>query len=216
MEAKVEKGKYVHVVAVVDLDNETGELRYVNPAMTAVTSNDPGHPDVEMTVEGATGAERKSWHPVVRFASPEPGEAKVGLIQEDVPYEPWMKVIRLYVKGKEVAKYEAGAPDAAAAVTAAAAAGASLTLAPAPANRPNKRSLRMDREVQPRAGITYTVQVRPEGAGAWHTIAVGRDKPDAEIDRNQFPGASRVDVRVLQTTGFDEHVLSERSVDLSK
>jgi hypothetical protein len=68
--------------------------------------------------------------------------------------------------------------------------------------------------MQVREGVTYTVQVRPEGSEAWRTITVGRDTPETEIDRNQFPGSRHVDVRVLRTTGFDENVVAEQKFDL--
>jgi hypothetical protein len=172
-----------------------------------------------MSVEDATGAQKKTWHPVVRFASVEPGTTpKIGLIQEDIPYEPWMSVIRLFVHGKEVAKYEAGppAPGAGGGVVAAGAVpgGASLALEAAGPDRPNRRNLRLARGMQVREGVTYTVQVRPEGSEAWRTITVGRDTPETEIDRNQFPGSRHVDVRVLRTTGFDENVVAEQKFDL--
>jgi hypothetical protein len=135
-----------------------------------------------------------------------------------------MKVVRLWINGQEVSKYEAGAPPAAGAPAAAVGAGgmapggadASLALEAAGADRPHRRQLRMGAGSQPRRGVTYTVQVKPEGSDAWHTISVGRDTPETEIDRNQFPGSRKVDVRVLQTTGFDERVMAEKKFDLEE
>ena len=217
MEAKPVQRKFVHVVAMVDLAAGTGQIRYVNPATTGVVSDDPGHPDIEMSVESEAGNKQKTWHPVVRFASCEAGEfPSIGLIQEDVAYEPWMKTLRLRVKGVEVSKYEAGVPGAAAGLAArtASAGGAALRLEAASAERPNRRLLGMLEE--PREGVTYTVQVRPEGSQAWQTIAVGRTTSQTEIDRNQFPGSRRLDVRVIQTTGFDESVIAEQKFDIEK
>jgi hypothetical protein len=64
-------------------------------------------------------------------------------------------------------------------------------------------------------GATFTIQARPEGTTRWFTLAVGKKDPKAEVDLNQFPGASSVDVRVLRSDGFSEsEVFSEsRKVD---
>jgi hypothetical protein len=222
MQSKLERGQFVHVVATVDLAKHTGEIRYVNPATTGISTTAPGSEEVELSVEDATGAKKKTWHPVVRFPSSEDGnKPTIGLIQEDIPREPWMKVLRLSINGQEVSKYEAGAspPAAAAGATLGAAPGAaapSLALEAAGSDRPHRRQLRINAGPQPRQGVTYTVQVKPDGADAWQTISVGRDTPATEIDRNQFPGSREVDVRVLQTTGFDERVLAEQKLDLEK
>ena len=225
MESKLERGEFVHVVATVDLAKNAGEICYVNPATTRTATETPGDTRVELSVEDATGTQKKTWNPVVRFPSTEGGkEPTVGLIQEEIVREPWMKVLRLLVNGHEVSKYEAGAPSAAiaggasleAAGIAPGAAGASIALEVAGAERPHRRQLRMGASPQPRAGVTYTVQVKPEGTDAWQTISVGRDTPETEIDRNQFPGSRKVDVRVLQTTGFDERVMAEEKFDLEE
>jgi hypothetical protein len=221
MDPRLERGQFVHIVATVDLGQDSGAIRYVNPATTGMTASDQGHPDVEMSVEDTNGQRKKTWHPVVRFASPGPdGKKAVGLIQEDIPYEPWMKVVLLLVRGKEVGRYQAGIPDAAPSPTldrpaAAVPPGPGLTLGTAGPAAPPRRRLLVHRDAPKRAGLTYTVQVRPEGAGAWNTIAVGRETPDVEIDRNQFPGARHVDVRIVQTTGFEQRILAEEKVDLA-
>ncbi len=54
----------------------------------------------------------------------------------------------------------------------------------------------------------------PEGSQAWQTHAVGRNTSQTEIDRNQFPGSPSLDVRVIQTTGFDENVIAEQKFDI--
>ena len=66
--------------------------------------------------------------------------------------------------------------------------------------------------LQPVAGVTYSVQVRPDNKSTWDTIAVSRPTPEVDVDRNQFAGANRAEVRVLRTTGFDE-VIAEDTVD---
>jgi hypothetical protein len=46
------------------------------------------------------------------------------------------------------------------------------------------------------------------------TIAVSRPTPDVDVDRNQFAGAKRATIRVLRTTGFNEDVIAEDTIDL--
>jgi hypothetical protein len=218
MGAKIENRKFVNVVATVDLAKDVGHIRYVNPATSGVTSDDPGNPEVELSVEDAGGGQKKRWHPIVRFASSEPGQKpQVGLIQEDIPYEPWMNVLRLYVHGTEVANYQAGAlPSHTAGMVAGGPGAQSLVVEPADPDRPHRRKMRLAQPATPHEGVTYTVQVKPEGSQAWHTLAVGRDKPDIEIDRNQFPGAHNADVRVIRTSGFDEQVVAQQKVDFKE
>lgn len=45
---------------------------------------------------------------------------------------------------------------------------------------------------------------------------MSRLTPEVDIDRNQFAGAKRAEVRVLRTTGFDEEIIAEDTVDLKQ
>jgi hypothetical protein len=56
--------------------------------------------------------------------------------------------------------------------------------------------------------------VRADGATAWQAIAVGVPSPNVEVDANQFPGASRLSVRVVRSDGFQQSVIAERDVFL--
>jgi hypothetical protein len=228
MESKLRRGDFVHVVATVDFAKEAGQIRYVNPAKTGTAIEAPGDSRVEITVEDATGGHKKTIHPVVRFSSPEAGkEPTRGLIQEDIEREPWMNIVRLLINGHEVSKFEGGEPSPRPGMLSGMAraiglggmvrgmAVPQLSLETAP-DRPHRRQLRIQSLEGPRKGVSYTVQVQPEGSKAWETLAIGRETPEIEIDRNQFPGSRLVNVRVLETTGFDEHVMAEQKFDLEK
>jgi hypothetical protein len=80
----------------------------------------------------------------------------------------------------------------------------------------NRRRLTIDDlgALRPQASFSYTVEVKPDNSTMWNTIAVGRETPHVDIDRNQFPGAQRATIRVLRTTGVNEEVLAEATVDL--
>jgi len=235
MDSKLRRGDFVHVVATIDLGKDTGQIRYVNPAKTATSVEAPGDSRVEISLEDATGKTKKTIHPVVRFASPESGSDQPtrGLIQEDIEREPWMNVVRLLINGHEVSKFQGGEPSPRPGLLRGMASGMAkaiglggampaamvvpqLELATPSPDRPQRRQLRMTSLEPPRTGVKYSVQVQPEGSKTWETIAIGRDTPEIEIDRNQFPGARLVNVRVVETTGFDEHVMAEGKFDLEK
>jgi len=122
---------------------------------------------------------------------------------------PGMKSVLLMVNDKVVSRYDAGTPPPVSQA-------AGLTLADAAPDAPHRRqlTLRQTAGLQPTAGVTYAVQVKPDTGGHWNTIAVGRPTPNVEIDRNQFAGAKKAEVRVLRTNGFDEEVIVHETVDL--
>jgi len=210
MASAVNKGDFVHVVATFDMKTKEGKIRYVNPANTTIESDAPTEPDIELLVSGAGGEPLQRTNVVLRRSSCDPGQSNdVGLIQADLVKQPGMKSVSLLYKGQEVSRFDAGEAIVAPA-------GRSLGLAMPGAAGTTHRSLTIDGlgDVAPVAGVTYSVQVKPDTGGPWNTIAVGRDTPNVAIDRNQFAGARQADVRVLRTTGFDEDVFAEGKVDL--
>lgn len=211
MAAKILHGEFVHVVGAVDLKNGRGQILYVNPASTSVAAAEvAGHPAVELVVTGADGEELGRIHPVLRTPPPRPDAGDEALIQQDIPFVPGMRSVRLLVNGEEQDRFEAGAP----APEAVSVAGIlPLDGLAGPGRRRHLDLTGLMPAHQP--GVSYTVQVRPEGAAHWSTIAVGRPEPSLEVDRNQFPGTGRARVRVLRTTGFEEEVVADQEVDLA-
>jgi hypothetical protein len=210
MTVALKPGAYANVVGWIDLGTGKGEILYVNPATRAIETSAPGHPDVELVVEDEANAEVMRLHPVVRLSSCDgPTQATTGLIQQDVPVKAGMKRVRLLYKGGEVHSFTAGSRTVPA--------GAVLMgLAPVGPAHPHRRDLRATQDVAPEPGVTYTIQAKPEGAGAWQTIAVGRQTPAAALDKNQFPGARRVEVRVLRSTGFADSVVTQQTIDVDE
>jgi hypothetical protein len=209
MTVRQQAGDFVHVVATVDTQAPEGRILYVNPATSATTSDAEVDPEVELVVTNAEGAELARSAVVVRRSSCEPGRSnRTGLVQADLPRQAGMKSIDLMVRGQSVAHYEAGAP-------APPPANVALNLAAGPSPHRQLLSLSDLPAVAPTAGVTYSVQVKPDNSEFWNTIAVGKATPNVELDRNQFSGARRAAVRVLRTTGFDEDVMVDTVVDLS-
>lgn len=121
-----------------------------------------------------------------------------------------MRSIVLLVDGKEVSRFDAGMSTAPMQDTLM---GLEMSAGPSP-NR-QMLTLTQAQGLQPTPGVTYSVQVKPDTGKHWSTIAVGRPTPKVEIDRNQFAGAKKAEVRVLRTNGFDESVIAHDVVNLS-
>ena len=212
MTSEIKTGQYVHIVATINVDTGEGHIRYVNPATTILASDAATDPAVEIKAADAGGNELFRSHVVVRRSSPEPDRSDaVGLVQADIPAVAGMRSVALLFNGEEVDRYEGGAmPEQVPA------GGMKLGLQRSASGDAHKQQLTIGQlgAVPPAPGITYTVQVKPEGEGPWNTIAVGRPTPNVEIDRNQFPGTKKAAVRVLRTTGFQEDVIADETIDL--
>ncbi|AMA60174.1 hypothetical protein [Bradyrhizobium sp. CCGE-LA001] len=210
MKTEIKTGSFVHVVATINKTAGDGKIMYVNPSVSTVASDAATDKDVELVAYDTNGKEVYRNPVVVRRSSAEPDRPnEVGLIQADLPRIAGMKSVSLELKGKEISRYEAGPAPAKPAAT------FGLELAGAAAT--SRRPLKIDQlaGLEPVAGVTYSVQVRPDNKSAWDTIAVSRPTPEVEVDRNQFAGAKRAEVRVLRTTGFEEEVIAEETVNFN-
>lgn len=215
MNMKIVHQKLIHVVGTVNLDEKSGKIRYVNPAEVGIESGAvPGGrrnaevPEkVVLQFEDEAGTILASVDALVRLGTRSATAGRMGLIQEDVPYMPNVKRIRLLQDSKELDVFEGGGAPAAVA------AGANIALAGSVLGQPDRVALGAA-PAAAEVGITYTVQARPADGDVWHTLAVGRATPKIDVDFNQFPEAKRLQVRVLRTNGFDESVVDEQAIDL--
>ena len=66
-----------------------------------------------------------------------------------------------------------------------------------------------------REGVTYLIQARPDNSQTWNTLSIGGVTPEFEIDKNQFPGATSLTVRVVQNAGFSRRIVEEREIPLA-
>jgi hypothetical protein len=208
---KFESGSFIHVVGSIDLDSGKGEIHYVNrsknrPALKEAKRN----ADVLLVGRDAEQRDLFKVPPVLRMAQCDPGEkGRPALIQEDLDYHPKLKTIALVYKGNEVHRFTGGGARSGGAL----AAGMTFSLSTPDASKPHRRTVEaagMDQG----EGVSYTVQVKPEGESVWHTIAVGSRSPQVEVDANQFAGVRKATLRVIRSTGFDEEIVAEKPVDL--
>ena len=204
MEPRFTRGRFVHVVALVNLDAGTGEILYINPATAALEGPGSNEYGVELQFNAAAGQLLFSHKPQVLVDScRDDNEPRTGLINLDFPFSPDMKEVVLLINGREQSRYVAGAIDLPV--------DARIELGePKPAS-PHRRTLKGPPEAK-RSGVTYTVQARSAGEDAWQTLAVGRSVPDIEVDVNQFPSAEKVQVRVLMTNGFEQRLVGEHEI----
>lgn len=205
-------GRFVHVVARVDLDKRTGKILYVNPATTGVKMVAGGDPEVRLRFAGADGTEIASVNPVLHLASCEArASCRSALIQEDVEFVPGMTTIELQVDGNTIDSYTAGKPAAktpskTGKLTAKQLQGASPFAGPKmQLEMAGTNSLEVD-------GMSYTMQAKPTQTAPWTTLAVGSRTPTMTVDANQFPGSKSVIVRILKTNGFSEEVIAEEMI----
>ncbi|MFJ2689441.1 hypothetical protein [Pseudomonas sp. NPDC087336] len=134
-------------------------------------------------------------------------QTTTGMINEFVPFVEGMKAVVLMHDGKEVSRFQDG-------TAAKLGAGMGLAFREAVDGAAHRLSVSAVAETLPEQGVTFTVQVKPEGTQAWQTITVGRERPDIQLDRNQFPSARKARVRILRSTGFDDEIFAEEEVKL--
>jgi len=202
VEASIVRDRFVNVVARVDTESGEGKLLYVNPSRTSVISEGQGASGFELVVEDADGEEILRLPAQVRVSSCSGEGDTGGLIQQDIPFVEGARRIRLLHGGEERDRYETAQPEPA----------ADLALLATAGPQPHKSLVDVE-QIEPQEGVTYTVEARPAGAAAWQAIAVGQARPAFELDRNQFPGAAAIDVRVVRSTGFEEQVIAQERFD---
>lgn len=211
-----DKTPFIHVVAVVHAEDGTGEILYVNPSN--VRSHSEGqdaaglaYADIKLLLCAGDGSILAENVPIVRYSACDDPDHKVsrGLIQVDLPVPDGLASLRL-TKGDAVLDVFDTAPPVSSHDVA-----AGLVLgAPNPSDGGRRDFAAAGTEV--RAGTSYVVQAKPDTGGAWQTLSVGRPTPEFVIDKNQFPGASNVAIRVIQNAGFQREIIDERTVSLDE
>ena len=209
----------VHVTALVNLTDQSGQFAYVTPIPgTFPESSTPPDDRVALRVrlqDGTTRIEPAIFKPdTCRL----PDDDVTGLVDTVVTVDPDAAGLDLLLDGYVVATWEPG---------------------PAPSQAENVRVTRVrdtDRgngEERPSTdsavlswddpsapdervgapGAQYAVQASTDRGQTWITLAVGATDTSLPVDADQFPGAQRVRFRVLTTNGFSQTVAE--TMDLS-
>jgi hypothetical protein len=186
------KGTFAHVAGTFDLANKTGTIDFVTPVSLATASNDFENEQIHLIGESRQESQLfdKPVNPQRNSCAP---HASRGTYEEYIPVSPELARIRLTIDGVTAAQFLRGHG---------AAPGNLAFGSPNPA-APHRMSITATAPVKPAAAVTYTVLARADGA-PWRTVALGLPLPTADVDVNQFPGAKHLEIRVLQSDGFEE------------
>lgn len=185
-------GRWVQVLGTFDFWVGQGAITSVQPAKIALKETQGGHDRVHLKGYSGDGRELFDETANPMYNSCEPRE-DTGTFEEFLPLTDDLLEIRLLIDGKEVAKFTRGRS----ADTAGIKFGAASTLKP--------HRIPIASETVEVENVTYTIQARPNGDPQWQTTGIGLPTIEAgELDVNQFPGAERIEVRILQSDGFTE------------
>jgi hypothetical protein len=214
--------RFVNIIASIDLRGGGGQILYVNPSAghevplgeeaMGASPRSPQEARYEIVAQDKGGTELARQPAQLQVSSCAPGEQPPSaMVAQDIPLLQGMSRLLLQRDGQTIAEYEAG--QSLKAQGAAAPGTRALGVGPPVPGAPHRRPLELDDGIEPESGVSYTVQVRPDGSGPWQTIALGQAQPKANIDARQFPGARKAQVRVLRTTGFEDEVIAEKEVE---
>jgi hypothetical protein len=192
MPTRIIRGSFAHVAGTFNLSDRSGTIDYVTPVKTATESADLENEGIHLI-----GEDQRQRQLFDRIVNPQRNScaphAEKGTFEEFVPVSPELHKIRLTIHGGTAAEFVRGQKTAL----------APMSLGAPDPNAPHKMPLVVPPGTGARPGITYSVQAKADNA-PWQTLAVGLAMPTAHVDVNQFPGAKKVEIRVLQSDGFSE------------
>lgn len=192
MPTGVTKGAFAHVTGTFDLETKNGTIDYVTPVNLASASNDFEDGHMHLIGESAQGDKLfdKSVNPQRNSCAPRDTK---GTFEEYIPVSPNLAHLRLTIDGATAATFSRGQRTFP----------GTLSLGPPDPSAPHRMAIRHGPAAQPATNVTYTVQAKADGL-PWRTVALGLPLASTDIDVNQFPGAKRLEIRVLQSDGFEE------------
>lgn len=191
MARRMDYGSWAQIIGSYDLGTQRGAIHSMLPTQVAFASIEGGEQRVRLKGlgEGADVLFDLAVNPL-RPSCGIPGSDL--MFEEFVPVTPSLREVKLYIDGAEVSNYTPGSPEPKGHVAFA---------APAP-GREHRIPLAGDAPTE--ANVSYLLQVRPMGDARWHTMAAGLQRPNtADVDVNQFAGASAIEVRVLRNNGLE-------------
>lgn len=199
MARRMEYGDWAQVIGTFDLEARRGQILSMLPTKVAFASLEGGEERVRL--KGFGPSDQVLFDLAVNPMTTSCGvQGSERMFEEYVPVTAALEYLRLFVDGTEASGYAPGSTPPAPEISFAAPAVEKLHRIPLTA------------DAAPEPNVSYILQVRPEGDSRWHTMAVGLPRPDAaDIDVNQFPGASALEVRILQNNGKEtSEVFHER------
>jgi hypothetical protein len=197
-------GRFLNVLATVNLTKQTGEIQFVQPLDAAHLS--PVNPDssTRLRVRNQAGSQLRDEPVELRLGScPMPGEDRSGLVDAILPHDPEAWFIDLLLNGMVLDTYAASAAQPSVS-----------NLRRMAAAQPASLALAWDAQHAPASTVTYSVQVSTDDGKTWQTVAVHQPAPTTEVDLRQFRPMKRLLVRVIATDGFRSHVTAPHEITL--
>lgn len=192
MAKKPKSPAWAQVVGTFDLAGPSGAITSIQPAAGVDKPIDGGIDRIHL--KGMDKQDQVLFdvavNPLINSCSP---DLDRGTFEEYIPLDRGLVRVGLYIDGNEVGGFAPGRPPKAPAI----ALGAPTAEAP--------HRLPMTSSAPPAENVSYTIQARPTDDTIWQTVAIGLPTIDlGEVDINQFPDAADLEIRVLQSDGFNE------------
>jgi hypothetical protein len=203
----------VHVVAAVNLTQRTARIASALPLPAdgheaAGVPDDGGPTFVVLVLDAAGGVLHSQPAPFLPSACSIEGEDQTGLVDTVVPNVAGAAAVELLLDGEMLDRFAVGDGAVAAQLVAPAEAGLVAGAVSGPTI-----TLNWDAPDAP-AGQRYIVQVSADGGASWNTLAAGTPATSLEVDRDDFPGATGLEVRITATSGFGQPSVVTEHVDL--
>jgi hypothetical protein len=195
----------ISVVATVNLTKVQGKIQFVHPLERGeLTPVEPGS-RVSVRFRRADGQTLHEFPVGTKIDSCiDPGQDYTGLLDAKLGVEPDARVIELVIDGVVVDTFRAGATS--------------------PSARSLKRigaesgnvAVAWEGAADTGENITYTVQASTDDGRTWNTLAIGLRQPAYTMDRSNFEGATRVQIRVIATNGFTQSIVTDAPYQLGQ
>jgi hypothetical protein len=192
MAKKPKSDAWVHVVGTFDFAGPAGAITSVQPASDVSQVLAGGIDRIHLKGVDKNNGELfdVAVNPLINSCSPDPER---GTFEEYVQLVPNLYRVDLVIDGQAVGSFAPGRAPKVDGIQLGAPVPGSSHRIPLTSKTPNAEN------------VSYTIQVRPTDTTIWQTVGIGLPNIDlGEVDINQFPGATGLDIRVLQTDGFTE------------
>jgi hypothetical protein len=192
MAREIREHKWAQVLGTFDLEAGQAQITSVQPAIAASRSIEGGEERIRLKGFDQAGRELfdLAVNPMHNSCAP---RQDAGTFEEFIPVTDALQIIKLFVDGQETADFVPGHPVEV----------ADVQFGVAPADKPHM--IPLSGATAPADNVSYTVQARPAGEALWQTVGIGLPTVEAAaIDINQFPGAEKIEVRILQNNGLSE------------
>ena len=200
--SSVTSANYVHVVARVNLTRHEGQIRYVHPVSTQQSEITGITGPAILRFRKANGDLLNEYRVPVKLDSDSDKHGEMtGLVDCILVASPEARQVELVIGEKTVDRFQGGGT-------------VKQIKSVKKLAEPHAMGLSWEHEAVAESGTSYAVQASTDEGQTWFTVAVGLKTPEFKFDSKQFPGAKRIQIRILATNGFTETVQKTEVFDL--